>query len=95
MSQESLHLPSPDVLRDAVETLARTGKRQVIPLGSKRIVLDLYDEKASSRRPRKKTFTKADPLWNIVGMLKADGDPTDVSDNVDQYLAEAYLDTHA
>lgn len=43
---------------------------------------------------RGKVFTKDDPLWDIVGLLKDDGGPTDVSANVDKYLAEAYADTH-
>ena len=36
-----------------------------------------------------------DPLWNIVGMVGDEYDgPTDVSENVDKYLAEAYADLH-
>lgn len=34
-----------------------------------------------------------DPLWKIVGMGRSKG-PGDVSENVDKYLAEAYLDHH-
>ncbi len=41
-----------------------------------------------------KVFTKNDALWNLVGMLKDDGGPTDVSTRVDDDLAEAYADTH-
>ncbi len=41
-----------------------------------------------------KVFTKDDPLWNIVGMIKDDGGPTDVSENKYKYLAEAYADLH-
>lgn len=50
---------------------------------------------ASTRRAKGKVFTKADPLWDIVGILKDDGGPTDVSTNVDKYLADAYSHTHA
>lgn len=36
-----------------------------------------------------KPFTMDDPLWDIVGIGRSEG-PTDVSENVDHYLAEAY-----
>lgn len=47
------------------------------------------------QRTRRKVFTENDPLWGMVGMFTADGGPTDVSDNVDAYLAEAHRDSHA
>jgi len=48
----------------------------------------------TARRSRKGQPTSADdPIWNIVGMARTDG-PSDVAENVDRYLAEAYLDTH-
>ncbi len=47
------------------------------------------------RRSRKGQPTSADdPIWNIVGMVQTDG-PGDVAENVDHYLADASLDTHA
>lgn len=46
-------------------------------------------------RPRRgHVFTMDDPLWSVVGILKRDGGPDDVSENVDAYLADAYVDTH-
>lgn len=36
-----------------------------------------------------------DPFWEIIGLAPSDpGEPTDVSVNHDQYLAEAYADLH-
>jgi hypothetical protein len=52
-------------------------------------------QRTTRRRVRGKVFTAADPLWNIVGLLTDDGGPTDVARNIDRYLAEAYIDTHA
>jgi hypothetical protein len=71
--------------------VAREGRRQVVRVHGKLVALV---PSAKRPRPREKYFTKDDPLWDIVGMFKDDGGPTDVSDNVDTYLAEAYLDTH-
>jgi hypothetical protein len=34
-----------------------------------------------------------DPLWQIVGMVSSEGQG-DVAENHDNYLAEAYLNTH-
>jgi hypothetical protein len=88
-------LAEPDVtaeqLMQAAEEVVRSGHRRVVRVGGREIALVPH-----TRRPRSrpKVFTKDDPLWEIVGMLKADGGPTDVSENVDKYLAEAYLDTH-
>jgi hypothetical protein len=43
------------------------------------------------RTPRRgRPTSAADPLWNIVGLAKSEG-PGDVAENVDIYLAEAYL----
>lgn len=36
--------------------------------------------------------TADDPIWQIVGMAHSPG-PGDVADNVDRYLAEAYVST--
>ncbi len=38
-------------------------------------------------------ITADDPLWNIVGIIDDDG-PTDMAENHDYYLAEAYMDLH-
>lgn len=46
------------------------------------------------RRFRKGDPTSEDdPIWRIFGIAHSGG-PGDVSENVDKYLAEAYLDTH-
>ena len=48
-----------------------------------------------TKRGRKGRPTSADdPLWGIAGMADSKG-PRDVSENVDEYLAEAYADKHA
>ncbi|GEM_PF-1170053 len=49
---------------------------------------------STRKRAKSRVFTKDDPLWNIVGIFKDDGGPTDVSANIDKYLADAYSDTH-
>ncbi len=57
-------------------------------------------EPATRPRRRRTTRQKAngrdDALLSIIGMFPAEpGEPTDVAENHDKYLAEAYLDTHA
>lgn len=40
-----------------------------------------------------KPITADDPLWNIVGIINDDG-PTDVSENIRRYVADAIEDSH-
>ena len=42
------------------------------------------------RIPKGRPTSKDDPLWDIVGIGRSGG-PGDVSENVDKYLAEAYM----
>lgn len=93
MPQEALPQAdaSPAELMQAAEAATQDGRRRVVRVRGKAVALVPQPTRARFRR---KVFTKDDPLWGIVGMFKADGGPTDVSDNVDTYLAEAYLDTH-
>lgn len=51
------------------------------------------DVTTSPASPAGHVLTSASPLWRIVGLIDDDG-PTDVSENVDRYLAEAYADLH-
>jgi hypothetical protein len=45
------------------------------------------------QRPRRlQPFTKDDSLWNLNGIDRSG--VHDVSENVDKYLADAYLETH-
>lgn len=49
--------------------------------------------KRRTRIPAGKVITAGDSLWKIAGMA-TDEQATDVSENVDKYLAGAYTDTH-
>jgi len=42
--------------------------------------------RASTRSRKGKHTTADDPIWNIVGMANS-GEPSDVSEHVDEYLA--------
>lgn len=50
---------------------------------------------APARRRRGRPTSAHDPLWNIVGMVTTYEGPTDVSEQVDRYLADAHAGTHA
>src|SRR5947209_10900061 len=91
---------APELARVA-DAVRKTGRPHALKRGDETIAVVRPAPKTKPRagsppprRRRRRVFTKDDPLWEIVGMFKADGGPTDVSDNVDKYLAEAYLDTH-
>jgi hypothetical protein len=49
------------------------------------------DDVGQSSSPSGHLLTSESPLWEIVGLVTDDG-PTDVSENVDRYLADAYGD---
>jgi hypothetical protein len=53
--------------------------------------LGVSDDIGQSSSPSGHLLTSESPLWGIVGSVIDDG-PTDVSENVDRYLANAYGD---
>lgn len=55
--------------------------------------LDTTGFAAAKPDPAGHVLTPDSPLWDIVGLVDDDG-PTDVSENVDAYLALAYADNH-
>lgn len=64
--------------------------------GDREDLVELRPAKPSSRaNANGKVVTKDDSLWGIVGIIKDDGGPSDISSNGDKYLADAYSDTHA
>jgi hypothetical protein len=85
-------------LRRLAHTVRESGKRYALQEGAETVAVlgpaPKKHHRSVSPRRRSRVFTKDDPLWGIVGMFKADGGPTDVAENVDSYLAEAYLNTH-
>ena len=71
---------------------ARSANEPVMLHGDKEDVAILRPLKrpAKQRIPRGRPTSADDPLWKIIGMARSEG-PGDVSENVDKYLAEAYL----
>ncbi len=83
---------SPDVLRLA-EEVARSGLPCVLRRGDTDIAVISPSPSAAGRSKRSKSTSAEDPLWSIVGIADAEAPddlPTDVSSNVDAYLADAY-----
>jgi hypothetical protein len=56
--------------------------------------LVVADDIGQSSNPSGHVLTSESPLWGIVGLVVDDG-PTDVSENVDKYLAGAYGDAQS
>ena len=52
---------------------------------------EVVPDDVRSGSPRGHPLTSESPLWEIVGLISDDG-PSDVSENVDKYLADAYGD---
>jgi hypothetical protein len=83
---------TPEVLRLA-EEVARSGLRCVLRRDDTDIAVISPVPSAPRRSKRSKPTSAEDPLWSIVGIADADAPddlPTDVSSNVDAYLADAY-----
>src|SRR4051794_11303692 len=79
---------TPDVLRLA-EEVARSGIPRVLRKGE-RDVAELRPVSPTRSRRRGRPTSAHDPLWKIVGIADAaapDDLPTDISANVDTYLA--------
>lgn len=89
---QSVDLDAGPNLVDLVDEVAAT--RKACRLQRHVFAVALLSPARTRRRIRKGRPTSADdPIWKIIGMGSSDG-PGDVSENVDRYLAEAYLDTH-
>lgn|SRR5487761_1302395 len=98
MAQDVRHVEISD-LRDApaweqlVEEVRATNKPAIIRADGEDIAEVRPATRRRARIPRGKAITADDSLWNIIGIAK-DERATDVSENVDKYLADAYADTH-
>ena len=82
----------PELLRIAEEVQASQEPRVLRRDGEDLAVVRPLKRPGRPRIPRGKPFTKEDPIWNLQGIGRSG--LTDVSENVDKYLAEAYIDTH-
>ena len=83
---------TPDVLRLA-EEVARSGLSCVLRRDDKDIAVISPISSNPRRSKRGKPTSAEDHLWSIVGIADADAPddlPTDISSNVDAYLADAY-----
>jgi hypothetical protein len=98
MAQEVRHVNLSD-LREVpawehlVEEVRSTKKPAIIRADGEDIAELRPPTKRRVRIPRGKPTTADDPLWRIIGIAKGE-EATDVSENHDKYLADAYADTH-
>ena len=86
----AIDLKSVPQLQEAVEAVRRTGKPLAIQSDGEDVaVIVPIGPKRRQRVPRGKPITAEDPIWKIEGM--GHSGKSDVSANVDKYLAEAKL----
>src|SRR5215208_539943 len=86
---------TPDVLRLA-EEVARSGIPRVLRKGEQDVA-ELRPVSPTRARRRGRPTSEHDPLWRIVGIADAAAPadlPTDISSNVDVYLADVHADPH-
>lgn len=83
----------PELLSIA-EEVRRTNEPRILKQDSEDVAIITPIKSAAKRGVKGKPTSADDPLWNIVGMARSKG-PGDVSENVDKYLAEAYLANHS
>ena len=93
MPKELKHIDithKPELLH-VVEQAQGTGQPLVLSKGTEDVAI-VRPIKRPVRKPilKGRPTSADDPLWKIVGMAASEG-PGDVSENVDKYLAEAYL----
>ena len=82
----------PELLQ-LVRAVQESGVERILGQGEEDLAV-LRPVKKVKRPPvvRGKPFTKDAPIFNLMGIGRSG--VHDVSENVDKYLAEAYLDTH-
>lgn len=90
-------LPFIDIDHDAslirlVEHVRSSHEPQALRMDGEEVAIIMPARRA---RPaaRRMPFTMNDPIWNLRGSGRSSA--TDVSEQTDTYLAEAYLDNHA
>ncbi|MBI2953655.1 MAG: hypothetical protein HYY30_05025 [Chloroflexi bacterium] len=78
-------------LLEVVEQVKSADEPLILSKGNEDVAIVRPIKRSAHRRVIKGRPTSADdPLWEIIGMAESEG-PGDVSENVDKYLAEAYL----
>jgi hypothetical protein len=82
---------SPELLR-LVEEMRLSKMPVALRRGDEEVGVLMPPRRSRVRQPRLRPFTQDDPIWNLNGIGRSG--VRDVSENVDTYLAEAYLETH-
>lgn len=96
MARELKHIDitsSPELLRIVEEVRASNEPRILQREHVDVAILRPVKRSAHQRIPRGKPFTYDDPIWNLKGIGRSGA--SDVSENTDAYLAEAYLNPHS
>jgi excisionase family DNA binding protein len=97
IAEPRTHYEETDRISDVLEKDAPTVKDE----DPARYLMEHYAEERQGHVPARSKFAdKSDewilehhPLLQLIGLIKDDG-PTDMAENHDKYLAEAYADTH-
>ncbi len=94
MAKELKHIDISNVpeLLYLVEQIRVTNEPVALQCDSEEVGVLMPPRPVGKRPKRLQPFTKDDSLWNLDGIGRSG--VHDVSENVDQYLAEAYLDPH-
>jgi hypothetical protein len=96
MAKEPKHIDISGIpeLLSIAEEVRRTNEPRILRQDSEDLAILAPIKTVAKRSAKGKPTSADDPLWNIVGMAHSKG-PGDVSENVDKYLAEAYLSHHS
>lgn len=93
-SKEAKHIDVSNMpeLLELAEEVRNTGKTHVLQRGGEELAQITPVAPRAKSRIKGRPTSADDPIWNIVGMAHSSG-PGDVSENVDKYLADAYLNS--
>jgi hypothetical protein len=84
----------PDLVRLA-EEVRTTRKPRLLRHNGEDVAVLKPTQTSAHRTPRSKLFTENDALFRLIGTADGPEDGvTDVSENVDRYLADAYSNTN-
>jgi hypothetical protein len=94
MAKELKHIDISHVpeLLHLAEQIRLTKEPVALQRDSEEVGVLMPPRQLRKRQRRLQSFTKDDSLWNLNGIDRSG--VHDVSENVDKYLAEAYLDSH-
>ena len=96
MSDDAIDISNKSELAELADEVRRTRRPRALRRGGHTVavVVPAPRVRYANHRPRQRArgLTADDPIMNIIGMIHDSDGPTDVSSNIQTYIADAYYE---